>query len=473
MTSIKKRVLASGATTYRVRWYNPDGSRGDRSGFPTKKSAEDWAAIHVEPKRRRGINVDTNAGKVLFRDAAAKWLASRHDLKDTTRAAYADALAPTSDHTVKRHKRLANLRIDNTFGDYPVNAIRREDISDWVGAMSKAGKKPSTIRNAYFLVKQVLAQAVADGRLDTNPADYVKLPTDHNTGHVRAVDDPAMFLTPVQVASLVAATPWPFSVTTHLAAWSGLRAAELAGLRVGDVHVPKPSINPNAAAKPGTVRVEQTIAWTGGTATAMAPKTKGSRRTVPLTPATTAMLREYLAVHPRRDDPTAPLFPGVHLLAPRPTGVAATADDTGDANLDPNAAARRQATALADLSTAEAGERLVLDWTAPYRHATFYKAVFRPAVLRANRCAATTGDEAAKVAPQFRWHGLRHTYASLCIAAGRPPLEVARFMGHAKVATTLGVYAHLYEDDHADAMAALAALEAEPSYGPNVVPLHG
>jgi integrase len=110
----------------------------------------------------------------------------------------------------------------------------------------------------------------------------------------------------------------------------------------------------------------------------------------------------------------------------------------------------------------------VLDWDAPNRHATFYKAVFRPAVLRANRLTPT-----AALPPQLKFHGLRHTYASLCIAAGRPPLEVARFMGHAKVTTTLGVYAHLYADDFADAMAALGSMEAEPSYGPNVVPLRG
>jgi hypothetical protein len=36
-----------------------------------------------------------------------------------------------------------------------------------------------------------------------------------------------------------------------------------------------------------------------------------------------------------------------------------------------------------------------------------------------------------------------------------------------------GVYAHLYADDHSDAMAALGAMEAAPSYGANVVPLHG
>jgi hypothetical protein len=92
------------------------------------------------------------------------------------------------------------------------------------------------------------------------------------------------------------------------------------------------------------------------------------------------------------------------------------------------AKASRQATALADLSVAEAGERLVLDWNAPNRHATFYKAVFRAAVLRANRRPAEMGDPTAALPPQLKWHALRHTYASLCIAAGRPPLEVARFM---------------------------------------------
>jgi integrase len=440
----------------------------------------------VEPKRRRGIDVNPQAGKVIFRQVASAWLASRHDLKDTTRAAYADALAPTSNHTVKRHKRLANLRIDNTFGDYPINAITRDDISDWVARMKAAGKKPSTIRGAYFLVRQVLAQAVADGRLPANPADYVKLPTDHNAGHVKAVDDRTMFLTAAQVAALVAATPWPFSALVHLAAWSGLRASELAGLRVGDVTVPKPGLNPNVLAKPGTVRVEQTIAWAGETAKALAPKTRGSRRTVPLPTHTTAMLRDYLAAHPLRDDPTAVLFPNVRLTPPRLTGVAdqlpLNQRVRGGDNLilgqpgtesGSREAARRQATALADLSAAEAGERLVLDWFAPYRHATFYKSVFRPAVLRSNRLADVRGNEVGVLPPQLKFHALRHTYASLCIAAGRPPLEVARFMGHAKVTTTLGVYAHLYADDHVDAMAALGAMATASAYGENVVPLWG
>ena len=83
-----------------------------------------------------------------------------------------------------------------------------------------------------------------------------------------------------------------------------------------------------------------------------------------------------------------------------------------------------------------------------------------------NRLAPT-----AALPPALKFHALRHTYASLCIAAGRPPIEIARFMGHAKVTTTLGVYAHLFSDDHADAMAALGAMVTGPLHGENVVPL--
>lgn len=128
---------------------------------------------------------------------------------------------------------------------------------------------------------------------------------------------------------------------------------------------------------------------------------------------------------------------------------------------------------MADLTVTEARERLVLDWSQPYRHATFYKAVYRPAVLRANRAATASGTTGALLPPQLRFHALRHTYASLMIAAGRPMFEVARFMGHSKPSTTETVYAHLLADDHTDAMAALGAMEAEPNYGPNVVQFKG
>ncbi len=174
--------------------------------------------------------------------------------------------------------------------------------------------------------------------------------------------------------------------------------------------------------------------------------------------ATTELLRDYLAAHPRRNDPSAPLFCAVTLKAAKPTGKRAT--DADGRRVVPTAGE-----ALAALSADEAAERLVLDWSAPIRHHTFYKAVFRPAVARANLVA---GDD--PVLPLgLKFHALRHTYASLCVAAGIPPLQLSRFMGHAKVTTTLSIYTHLFDDDHAETMAALEAM-SRPS-APNVVPM--
>lgn len=78
----------------------------------------------------------------------------------------------------------------------------------------------------------VLEQAVVDGRLGKSPAEYIKLPTENGTngGQVGVVVDRAMFLTPTQVSALVDATPWPYDVLVHVAAWAGLGAAELGGL---------------------------------------------------------------------------------------------------------------------------------------------------------------------------------------------------------------------------------------------------
>ena len=48
----------------------------------------------------------------------------------------------------------------------------------------------------------------------------------------------------------------------------------------------------------------------------------------------------------------------------------------------------------------------------------------------------------------MRFHDLRHTFASLMLAAQFPPYEVSRWMGHANLATTDTIYAHLYPSDY-------------------------
>jgi hypothetical protein len=71
-------------------------------------------------------------------------------------------------------------------------------------------------------------------------------------------------------------------------------------------------------------------------------------------------------------------------------------------------------------------------------------------------CASGPRESSASIGRSGRPDG--HTYASLCVAAGIPPLQLSRFMGHAKVTTTLAIYTHLFDDDHAETIAALEAM---------------
>jgi integrase len=423
MARIQKRQTQSGATTYVVKWRTPDGHDRSKGGFRTRKAAQAYATT-AEATRLRGATFDPQAGNTTFRAAAQAWLASRHDLKPTTLAEHRCALAPVA----RRRGDGKVLGIDATFGGYPLNAITREQISEWVARLTQAGKNPSTVRYNYGLVRQVLAAAVADNALPSNPADYVKLPPKAAT----AVDAPTSFLSAQQVSAIVAATPWPYNIYVHLAAWAGLRAAELAGLQVADVELPPPALNPNTPNRPGLLHVRRTARPLDGVVAYMPPKTKGSTRRVPLTPATTELLADYLAEHPYgpgspSPNPTAPLFPAMAWLG-----------------------AQKRNAALANQPN--------VDWAEPLRHSNFYQSVFKPAVVRAG-------------GPPVKFHALRHTYASLCVAAGIAPLQLSRFMGHTNVTITLTVYAHLFADDHSEAMAALGAM-GTPLHGGNVIPMH-
>ena len=90
---------------------------------------------------------------------------------------------------------------------------------------------------------------------------------------------------------------------------------------------------------------------------------------------------------------------------------------------------------------------------------------------RAEGLARPEGQGLPLLSPELKFHSLRHTFATLYVAAEIPPLEITRFMGHAKVTTTLTVYAHLFEDDHADAMDALGAMPKQ--HAGNVIQLRG
>jgi integrase len=57
--------------------------------------------------------------------------------------------------------------------------------------------------------------------------------------------------------------------------------------------------------------------------------------------------------------------------------------------------------------------------------------------------------------PEITWHALRHTHASMLIAAGVPITTISHRLGHASANVTLGIYAHLFAKDDRAAAAAI------------------
>ena len=62
--------------------------------------------------------------------------------------------------------------------------------------------------------------------------------------------------------------------------------------------------------------------------------------------------------------------------------------------------------------------------------------------------------------PRIRFHDLRHSYASLAIAAGTDPKALQRAMGHGSIRITLDVYAHLLPCSYDGAVERMEALLA-------------
>lgn len=85
-------------------------------------------------------------------------------------------------------------------------------------------------------------------------------------------------------------------------------------------------------------------------------------------------------------------------------------------------------------------------------------AVPSPLALRLGRGRRQDG-------PAIRFHDLRHTHASLLLAAGVPVLDISRRIGHASAAVTFNVYAHVVPGQGREAANSFADLLGDQGDG--------
>jgi integrase len=219
--------------------------------------------------------------------ACADWLAGRHSIRPTTRAAYEHSLAPLR----QRH------------GDLPVQKLTKGDLDQLVADLV-AGKFPGqrrkwtagSINPMLNHISAVLSGLVKQGALVRDVAALVD--------RLRRPTKKMATFTEAEVRKLLAHVErHRLGHAWHLAL-SGLRRGELCGLLWSDVDL--------AA---GTLTVAHNRVSVNGKAMDSQPKTDASARVLPLTPALTAALRRALAVQKAERLALGPDYgPGEHVV---------------------------------------------------------------------------------------------------------------------------------------------------------------
>src|SRR4051794_15668141 len=141
------------------RYRGPDGKEHTKT-FPTKGEARAWAESQ-EARLRRGDWTDPQLGRTTVGEYAAEWVASKVQIRQSTRTSY-DALLRT--------------HILPSWGLVPLSGVRHEDVAAWVGRLHRNGLSASRTRQACIILSQVLDLAVKTGRIPHNAAKGVELP---------------------------------------------------------------------------------------------------------------------------------------------------------------------------------------------------------------------------------------------------------------------------------------------------------
>lgn len=346
---IDKRRTRQGDVRYEVRLRGGDGKERSRT-FRTRKEAERYERSQ-QTALEQGLWVDPRAGKVTLQAWAAEWQRTVVHLRASTQRIYA-----------------ANLRnhILPELGDVELGKLTPSMLRAWLsGLTTKSGGhgKPlaaGSVAQAYRTLNRVLVAAVDDELLGRNPLRGVQPP--------RVNPEPMRFLSHDEVASLAAVVDPRYRAFVLVAAYTGLRAGELIGLRPKYVDLLR-----------RTITVVEQVQYIGGQHLVMAPKTTAGRRSVAVPAVVATALEEHLG----------------HFAEQGIEGIVFPAPDGGFLRLE-----------------------------------NFRKRVWQPAITEAG------------VAP-LRIHDLRHTCASLAIAAGADVKVLQRMLGHASAALTLDRYGHL------------------------------
>ena len=328
-------------------------------------------------KLEHGQYIEKN--KMLYSEWFAKWLEKykAHSIKRGT---------------LETYQTLFNSTIAPALGDEPLSSIRGEQIQDLYIDMLKQGKSHSTIVIVASLLSGSFQQAYKCKLIESNPTEGASIPRKSETTEKKT----KIALTREQQAVFLdfAKDSYLYNLFA-LMLKTGMRSGEARALRIGDID-----------RKSNVIHIERTLKKSSfdGTFYCNSPKTKTSKRDIPLRPDIVTLLdaqKKYWEF--KYDSLDRFLF----------------CDESGN----PLSRERMQ------------GE---ID-----------------RIVRKINKSDNNGPKEAF--PEITSHVFRHTFATRAIEAGMQPQVLKTILGHSSLAMTMDLYSHVLPDTKQEAMDAIAA----------------
>jgi integrase len=251
---IRRKTLQNGS----VRFYAAvmhEGREVALGSFKTKRNAE-TAVRRAEAEVAAGTFGKREARSPTFNEFFERWIASKHNLRESTLVSYK--------HTFKNH-------ILPTFGDMRLDEIGPLDVQAWIDDLAESDLTPGTVAKCFRYFRAAMKQAEAWEMIDRAPTVKINLP--------RSDSEEMTFLEYGEISRLLDAAEEPTRTLFAVLAYSGLRLGEALALRWRDIDL-----------EVGRIRVARSWGYLGGFTE---PKTRTSKRNVPLLPVLEKVLTEY------------------------------------------------------------------------------------------------------------------------------------------------------------------------------------